>query len=160
MMNKIFRLYILFTLLFTAGVFADGSSPALEGKHPADTAAIDKKVEKLRQEVLAEKRQRIQERQRLAPLEARRKALRKQFEDGLEVMYQEALSLYKQGDYTAAADRFKDVQDILPGYKRSEQYMDESRQRSLTLKPQALITPDASGDNVSKALDLFDPNAK
>jgi TolA-binding protein len=137
MMNKIFRLYILFTFLFTASVFADGPSPALEGKHPADTTAIDKKVEKLRQEVLAEKRQRTQERQRLAPLEVRRKAVRKQLEDGLEAMYQEALSSYKQGDYAEAADKFKDIQDIFPGYKRARQYIDEARLKSLTVNPPA-----------------------
>ena len=130
-MNKTFYLYILFTLLFTTGVFADGPSPALEAKHSADTAAVDKKVEKLRQEVLAEKRQRIQERQRLAPLEARRKALLKQLEDGVEVMYQEALSSYQQGDYATAADKFKDIQDIFPGYKRAQQYRNEARLKSL-----------------------------
>ena len=101
--------------------------------------------EKIKQEeIIREETQRRQElerqeRQRQAQLEAQREAVRKQLEDGVEAMYQEALSLYKQGDYTAAADRFKDVQDILPGYKHSEQYMDEARQKSLTVKPQAVI---------------------
>jgi len=122
-----------------------------------------------------------QERQRQAQLEARREAVRKQLEDGVEAMYQDALSLYKQGEYGTAADRFKDVQDILPGYKRSEQYLDEARAKSFDQKSQAVVVPDTSGDstpsspapitdpapsasshqdNVSKALDLFDPNAK
>ena len=88
-----------------------------------------------------------------AQLEARREAIRKQLEDGIEAMYQEALSLYKRGDYTAAADKFKDVQDIIPGYKRSEQYMDEARQKSLAVP----APPSASRQNdVSKALDLVD----
>ncbi len=103
-------------------------------------------------------------------LEARRKAVRKQLEDGVEAMYQEALSLYKQGHYTAAVDKFKDVQDILPGYKRAGQYMDEARQKSLTVTPQPVITPGASAvpssslvsreDSVSKVLDLFESNKK
>ena len=108
-----------------------------------------------------------QERQRQAQLEAQRIAVRRQLEDGVETMYQDALSLYHQGEYTAAADRFRDVQDILPGYKRSEQYMDEARQKSLTVKPQEAVAstappspPVSHQDNISKALDLFDPNAK
>ncbi len=110
-----------------------------------------------------------QERQRQAQLEARREAVRKQLEGGVEAMYKEALSLYKQGDYTAAADKFKDVQDILPGYKRAGQYMDESHRKSLTVTPQPVMTPDASAvpasppasrDAVSKTLDLFNSNAQ
>ena len=105
--------------------------------------ALHQTALKQREEFL---RQQVQERQRQDQLEARREAIRKQLEDGLEAMYQEALRLYKRGDYTAAADKFKDVRDIIPGYKRSEQYMDEARQKSLTVNLQV----------VSKALDLFD----
>ena len=102
-----------------------------------------KREEKIKQEeIIREEAQRQeemerQERQRQAQLEAQREAVRKQLEDGVEAMYQDALNLYQQGNYTAAADRFKDVQDIIPGYKRSEQYMDEAHQKSLTVKPQA-----------------------
>ncbi len=122
-----------------------------------------------------------QERQHQAQLDSQREAVRKQLEDGVEIMYQDALSLFNQGHFTAAADRFKDVQDILPGYKRSAQYMDEARQKSLFTSPQASNIPqvpastanvtavpvDAGAsptvsrqDSISKALDLFDPNAK
>ena len=90
--------------------------------------------------------QQAQVRQRQDELQARREAVRKQLEDGVEAMYQEALRVYQHGDYAAAADKFKDVRDIIPGYKRSEQYMDEARQKSLTVNLQV----------VSKALDLFD----
>jgi outer membrane protein assembly factor BamD (BamD/ComL family) len=90
-------------------------------------------------------------RERQAKLEARRKAVRKQLDDGLEAMYQEALSLYKRGDYTAAADKFKDVQDIMLGYKRSEQYMGEARRKSLNVNFSG-----SRQDAVSKGLDLFD----
>ena len=97
-------------------------------------------------------------------------------------MYKEALNLYKHGNYTAAVDKFKDIQDIIPGYKHAEQYMNEARQKSLTQDPQqAVVTPAASEapanvtaapvqvpstssvsreDTVSKALDLFDTNVK
>ncbi len=91
-------------------------------------------------------------------LEARREIVRKQLEDGVEAMYQEALSLYKQGDYTDAASKFKDVQDIIPGYKSSGQYMDDARSKSIAAVPASPTV--ARQDVVSKALDLFDPNAK
>lgn len=93
-----------------------------------------------------------------AQLDARREIVRKQLEDGVEAMYQEALGLYKQGDYADAADKFKDVQDIIPGYKSSGQYMDDARSKSMAAVP---ASPSMSHqDEVSKALDLFDPNAK
>jgi len=93
-----------------------------------------------------------------AQLESRRAIVRKQLEDGVEAMYQEALSLYKQGDYTDAANRFKDVQDIIPGYKSSGQYMDDARSKSIAEVP---ASPSVSHqDVVSKTLDLFDPNTK
>ena len=132
----------------------------------------EEKIKK--EEIVREEAQRRQElerqgRQQQAQLEAQRAAIRKQLEDGVETMYQEAQSLYKQGEYTAAADKFKDVQDILPGYKRSGPLMDEARLKSLEVKSQPVITPAASvpssapashQDSVSKALDLFDSNAK
>jgi TolA-binding protein len=77
-------------------------------------------------------------------LSVRKDAIRKELEDGVDAMYQEALRLYKQGQYTQAADKFKDVQDIIPNYKSSGQYIDASRQKA----------------TVSKALDLLDPNVK
>jgi len=132
----------------------------------------EQREEKIKQEqILREENQRKedferQERQRQAELESQRQLVRKQLEDGVESLYQEALSLYKQGDYSAAADRFKDIQDILPGYKRSGQYMDEARSKSMSVKSQEVVTSDAPTtpvsrqDNISKALDLFDPNAK
>jgi TolA-binding protein len=107
-----------------------------------------------------------------AQLEARRERVRKQLEDGVEAMYQEALSLYKQGDYADAAAKFKDVQDIIPGYKDSGQYVDDSLSKSMqSVSPHTVeVSPDPSQvpaspsvshqDAVSKALDLFDPNAK
>jgi hypothetical protein len=140
-----------------------------------------KKEEIIRQEDQRRQGLQRQERERQAQLEARRLALRKRLEEGVEAMYQEALGLYKQGEYTAAADRFKDVQDIIPGYKRSGKYMDEARVKSLGRNLQEVPASDMSldsknhpvssaggvgsksvsnQDNVSKALDLFDPNAK
>ena len=129
---------------------------------------ILREQEKRRQDLYA------QERERQSQLESQREEVRKQLEIGVEEMYKEALSLYNQGDYSQAADRFKDVQDIIPGYKRSSQFMDEARMKTMTTQPQAPIasnenqaSPNGTAptsvshqDDVSKALDLFDPNAK
>jgi tetratricopeptide (TPR) repeat protein len=134
----------------------------------------EQRQEKIKQEEIireeSQRRQELerQERERQSQLEAQREIVRKQLEDGVEAMYQDALRLYQQGEYTAAADRFKDVEDIIPDYKHAGQYMDEARTKSLIAKPQAVATdpstPASSSvshqDNVSKALDLFDPNAK
>lgn len=158
---------------------------AQEKKHREEISRKQERQreEKIKQEeIIGGEDQRRQEGQGQGrqQLEAMREIVRQQLEDGVEAMYQQALSLYNQGDYAVAADGFKYVQDIFPGYKRSKQYMDEARQKSLAVKPQA-VTHDASEgstdvpttpavasasasvsrqDNVFKALDSFDPNAR
>ncbi len=147
---------------------------AEEAKHKQEVLQqqAQEREEKIKQEQImreeAQRRQELerQERAQQAQLEAQRAAVRKQLEDGVESMYQEALSLYKQGDFSAAADKFKDVQDILPDYKRSAQYMDAARQKSLDAhaviipQPPSTATPVSRDNSVSKALDLFDSNVK
>ncbi len=100
----------------------------------------------------------------LAALEARREVVRKQLEEGVEAMYQEALSLYEKGDYKAAADKFKDVQDIIPGYKNTGQYMEEARLKSMTVNKSWTANPPSPSvshqDAVSKTLDLFEANVQ
>lgn len=117
------------------------------------------------EQIIREQAQRRQElaredQQRQFELAAQRDAVRKQLENGVEAMYQEAMRLYSQGNYSAAADKFKDVQDILPDYKHAGQYMDESRLKSLTVKPQTAVPSVSRQESVSRALDLFDTNAK
>jgi len=100
------------------------------------------------------------------PLNAQREVIRKQLEDGVEGMYQEAVRLYNQGQYPAAAEKFKDVEDIIPGYKRAGQYRQEaslkSRSMILTGTPNSpsVFSSTNRQDAVSKALDLFDPDVK
>jgi len=160
----------------------------LEKKHREEFLRQQKleREEKIKQEAImreeAKNRRDIQrqERQRQAQLEAQREAVRRELENGVEAMYQEALGLYKKGDFMAAADKFKDVQDILPGYKKSGQLMDDARQKSMNVPPHEGTASDSSEeitdvpashpavvvsqptheDDVSKALDIFDPNAK
>ncbi len=114
-------------------------------------------------------------------LEARRKAVRKELEDGVEMMYKQALSLYDQGNFTAAADKFKDIEDVLPGYKRTQEFMHKARQRTADQGPPpnalpvsshvaaavpaapvaaAASSPVSRQDAISKTLDLFDSNVK
>ena len=99
-------------------------------------------------------------------LSAKQEKIRKQLEDGVEAMYQEAVSLYNQGRYVTAAEKFKDVQDIIPGYKRAGQYIDEARRKSQTMvltgtpNSPSVFSSTNRQDAVSKALDLFDPDVK
>ena len=122
-----------------------------------------KQLEIIREESKRRKELERQERQVQSQLESQREVVRKQLEAGVEAMYQEAMSLYKQGNFLEAADKFKDVQDILPGYKRSSQYMDDARLKSgekpIVMTPVA-TAPLSRQDSVSKALDLLDPDAK
>ena len=120
--------------------------------HKVQNVAVAQKAAPVQKTVTAEKAIR-EEPQSQSQLNMRKDALHKQLEDGVDAMYQEALRLYKQGQYTQAADKFKDVQDIIPNYKSTGQYIDESRQK-------AQSAPVTHQTAVSKALDLFDPNVK
>ncbi|MDE1920997.1 MAG: hypothetical protein KGI24_06050 [Candidatus Omnitrophica bacterium] len=103
-----------------------------------------------------------------ASLEVRREELRKQLQHGVESLYQGALSLYRAGDYAQAANRFKDVDEIFPGYKNTREYMDKARRKSSAVNSEAPANPHVSGNStsnnrqgyISRALDLFDTNAQ
>jgi TolA-binding protein len=109
--------------------------------------------------------------------------MRKQFESGVEVMYSEALSYYKSRMYKEARDKFADVEDLLPNYKKTRSYLQrsdkeilnaqkrnskESEQRrlqslaSVKPPPAAITTPLPAAapipkkDAVSDALDTFE----
>ena len=100
-------------------------------------------------------------------LEAERAVIRKQLEDGVEALYQEAIVLYKAGKYIDAIERFNDVQDIIPDYKQSKDLMKKAIQFSV--KPQENISvavPQPALQGVSRnkavknALDHFEPNVR
>ncbi len=103
----------------------------------------------------------------LERLEAERAVLRKQLEDGVEAIYQEAIVLYKAGKYIDAIQRFNDVQDIIPDYKRSKDLMEKSIQFSARPKenisivvPQPAIHGGSRNKAVKNALDRFEPNVR
>lgn len=91
-------------------------------------------------------------------LEAERAVLRKQLEDGVEALYQEAIVLYKAGKYIDAIERFNDVQDIIPDYKQSKDLMKKAIQFSV--KPQENIPGVSRNKAVKNALDRFEPNVR
>jgi len=118
------------------------------------------RLERERQERL-----RPQAKQMREKLEAERAVLRKQLEDGVEVIYQEAIVLYKAGKYIDAIQRFNDVQDIIPDYKQSKDLMKKSIQ--LSVKPQGDFpapVPQPVGVSrdkaVKNALDRFESNVR
>jgi hypothetical protein len=50
-------------------------------------------------------------------------AIREKFNNGLAKMYAEALGYYKNRSYKEARDRFTDIKDIAPDYKRTNVYL-------------------------------------
>jgi tetratricopeptide (TPR) repeat protein len=49
--------------------------------------------------------------------------VQKKFDNGLAKMYAEALGYYKNHSYKEARDRFTDIEDIAPDYKRTHTYL-------------------------------------
>ncbi len=108
-------------------------------------------------------------------LENERKAIRQQLANGVEDMYAQAVKLYKSGHYPAAAQKFSDVADLMPNYKKTDDYLnklkvkiDQLAQNSLVMKKNLsstavdsskVSTPDRK-DQVAKTLDLFDSTSK
>ena len=76
--------------------------------------------------------------ERQQKLENERQAIRQQLESGVETMYAEALKLYKSGNYQAAATRFSDIQDLIPNYKNTDQYLKALKEPS-TAKSKPVI---------------------
>jgi TolA-binding protein len=135
---------------------------ATEEAEKAEALAMEKKH---RREFMSQQEDQQQDLKREAELKARREVVRRQLEKGVEVIYQNAVKLYKQGKFALAADRFRDVQDILPGYKRTAQYLDEARTKSgeITSAPMEPVQDTSSVSrqaSISKALDLFEANVK
>ncbi|MBI3314621.1 MAG: hypothetical protein HYZ86_01590 [Candidatus Omnitrophica bacterium] len=100
-------------------------------------------------------------------LEAERAVLRKQLEDRVEAIYQEAVGLYKAGKYTEAGKKFNDVQDIIPDYKRSKDLMKKSIQLSVKSQknipvavPQPVLHGVSRNKAVEGALDRFESNVR
>jgi len=86
-------------------------------------------------------------------LEAERAVLRKQLEDGVEAIYQEAMGLYKAGKYAEAGEKFNDVQDIIPDYKQAKDLMNKSMQ-------QPPLHGVSRNKSVENALDRFESNVR
>ncbi|MBL8014410.1 MAG: hypothetical protein JNN05_11240, partial [Candidatus Omnitrophica bacterium] len=121
---------------------------------------------------------------------AEREADRRKFEDGLARMYSEAMGYYHKRMYKEARDRFNDVEDISPDYKKTRAYIakvhteiiNEQKRRETVREseranpPQktadvpaqheepALVSSPPSGENrtdaVSQALDDFETKSK
>jgi hypothetical protein len=49
--------------------------------------------------------------------------IRRKFDNGLAKMYAEALSYYRNHKYIEARDRFTDIEEISPDYKRTHAYL-------------------------------------
>lgn len=106
----------------------------------------------------------VKERQQA--LDKERLAIRRQLESGVESMYAEAVKLYKSGNYQAAASRFSDVQDLIPDYKSSGDYLKKAESRlqqapvpiPKTQQMSTSVQSPSKQDQVTRALDLLDGN--
>ncbi len=111
-------------------------------------------------------------RERREKLESERQEIQRKLTEGADAMYQEAADLYKKGDYPAAVAKFQDVEDILPNYKQTRDYINKARTNASAKpeEPQIMVpeksavpssrVPSTSRDEaIQKTLDLFDPNA-
>ena len=91
------------------------------------------KEQKLKEEQEKKKeQQRLDEdaRQRQQRLEAERKAIQQKLGEGVKVMYKDALRLFKQGEYKAAAVKFQDIEDIMPNYKQVRTYLEKAKAKT------------------------------
>ena len=60
-----------------------------------------------------------------------KEAVRRKFENGLAKMYAEALMYYRKHMYKEARERFTDVEDISPNYKRTKTYLERIQEEIL-----------------------------
>ncbi len=95
-------------------------------------------------------------------LEEQRTAIRKEFEEGVERFYNEAVDLYKKKNYEEALEGFAQVDGLIKGYKKTDQYLEDSRRalgRGRPVQvPQRPLLP-AGQDrmrSVTSTLDAFD----
>lgn len=88
----------------------------------------------------------LQAEEKRRELARQQQALREQFRDGVEFMYNEALRLHKEGEYDLAVDKFEEVNRLMPGYKKSERYIDRI-QKKLNQKRQRHYSPHLQDDN-------------
>lgn len=102
----------------------------------------------------------FQERQQLG---SEQQAVRQELVNGVEAIYQEAVNLYKSGNYQAALKRFSYVQNLIPNYKDTDIFL--KKFQNFSTPPAAphlekATTAPSRAEEVSKTLDLFDPNTQ
>ncbi len=75
--------------------------------------------------------------------------VRKQFENGVDELYREALGYYKSGMYQEARSKFSDVEDLYPNYKKTRNYMDRTDQEIIKEQKRRVKTKENKVDSVS-----------
>ncbi len=97
-------------------------------------------------------------------LEEQRQLIRKDFEDGVERVYSEAVVLFKKKKYSEAYEDFQQVDGLIKGYKKTADYLKDIERRAPSPKPTRALVPvvssQASTQDVADALDSFDINSK
>ncbi len=140
---------------------------------------LKKQEEESKQEALRRSQLQRQLKSQQNELQVQREKLRREMEQQTDVFYNQGVAYYKKGQYDQALKKFKDVEDVLPNYKQTQEYMLKANDAMLNkLTPQSApkITPIATQQSfakdkkdvsqephrsteIDKTLDLFDPHS-
>lgn len=98
-------------------------------------------------------------------LEAERRSIQEKLGEGVKIMYRDAMQMYKRRQYKSAAQKFQDIEDILPNYKHTRRYLEKSNEQIAPMIVHPALSKSSSSygsreQDIRKTLDLFDPNAK
>lgn len=103
--------------------------------------------------------QAVEAREHAKELQAERRAAQVKLNKAAEAMYAQAARLYKRGFFAEAEAKFKDIEDILPGYKQTRDYIRKAQWQARTQKPRPKPAPrpepkvEPKDEAVQKALD-------
>ncbi len=138
--------------------------------------------EKRRQELKAQQEQFIAQkkekalrekeaREKQKELDAQAQAIRQKLLKGAEDMYREGVRLFKTRNFSAAARKFQDIEDILPNYKKTRFYIDKAHRQAVEhvpppqkaappkIAPPAPAKHSKRDETILQTLDVFDTDA-
>ncbi|MBF0486074.1 MAG: hypothetical protein HQL16_06140 [Candidatus Omnitrophica bacterium] len=98
-------------------------------------------------------------------LAQQREAIRHDFEVGVERLYSDAVALFKKRQYEEAGQDFQQVNDLIPGYKKTGDYLRQINKTTEKKTVDVLQPPPPAVDqnrarSILEALDTYDTSAK
>ncbi len=95
-------------------------------------------------------------------LEEQRAAVRKEFEEGVDRFYNDAITLYNKKMYQEAIEDFRQVDALIKGYKKTAYYLEAARKaQTKAWQAKGVETPAEDGrlKDIKVTLDVYDRNA-